>query len=140
MKPFLIWVSITLLCSISVFAQTWRDAQARLCFVRPENNGAMNTVESWIRVADYNVPVIGGQAVCLYAQPGASELIVTSRPPYNPQSKNGEACKSKTLQLSLTGNDNRTFLICPATRGNSYSCGWRIAEGNLKPNMGCNDR
>jgi hypothetical protein len=139
MKSSLTCLSIALICSTSVFAQTWRDEQARLCFVRPENNGRMNTVESWIRVADYNVPVIGGQAVCLYAQPGDTELTVTSRDAYNPQSKNDEACKSRTLKFSMSGRDNRTFMICPATKGNAYACGWRIAEGSVKPNSGCND-
>ncbi len=99
----------------------------------------MNTLESWIRVADYNVPLIGGQAVCLYAQPDDSELTITSRYPYDPKSKNDEACKSKTLKLSLSGNDNRTFLICPATKGNAYVCGWRIYERTRKPNTGCDD-
>ena len=140
MNRFLRCMPMILICTTSVFAQTWRDQQARLCFVRPENNGAMNTLESWIRVSDYNLPVLGGQAVCLYAQPGNSELTVTSRYPYNPQSKSDQACKSRTLRLSLSDNDNRTFLICPATMGDAYTCGWRIVEGNLKPNTGCNDR
>ena len=69
----------------------------------------MNTLESWIHVVDYDVPVIGGQAVCLYAQPGESELRITSRIPYDPKSKNDEACQSRTIKLSLGGNDNRTF-------------------------------
>jgi hypothetical protein len=93
----------------------------------------MNVLESWIRVTDYNVPMIGGQAICLYVQPGNSELTVTSRYPYEPKSKNDEACKSRTLKLALSGNDTRTFQICPATKDNAYVCGWRI----LKPNEGC---
>ena len=64
----------------------------------------MNVLESWIRVADYNVPVLGGQAVCLYAQPGDSELIITSRYPYDLKSKDDEACKSQTLKLHLSGS------------------------------------
>ena len=140
MKPFLMCLTIALMCCTSVGAQTWRADQGRLCFVRPENNGAMNVLESWIRVAYYNVPVIGGQAVCLYAQPGESELTITSRYPYDPWSKNDEACKSRILKLSIKGNDNRTFLICPATKDGSYACGWRITERTLKPNTGCDDQ
>src|SRR5450755_2894818 len=117
-------LSFALLCSTSVCAHTWRDDQARLCFVRPENNDAINVLESWIRIADYNTPVIGGQAVCLYVQPGDGELTVTSRTPYDFKAKNTSACTSKTLKFSLSGNDNRTFLICPATKSGSYGCGW----------------
>jgi hypothetical protein len=133
-------VMFALLCSTSVCAQTWRDDQARLCFVRPENNGAMNVLESWVRLSDYTVPVIGGQAICMYVRPGDSELTVTSRYPYNPKSKNDEACRSKPLKLSLSGTDNRTFLICPAVKGGAYACGWRIAERAVKPNTGCDDQ
>ena len=140
MKLSLMCFSFTLLCSTSVCPQTWRDDQVRLCFVRPENNGAMNVLESWIRVADYNVPMIGGHAVCLYVESGKSELTVTSLYPYNPKSKDPEACKSETLKLSLSSGDNRTFLICPAIKGDHYTCGWRIAGRTLKPNAGCDDQ
>ena len=140
MKHFLMYLSFALLYSSCVCAQSWRDDQARVCFIRPENNGAMNVLESWIRVADYNVPVLGGQAVCLYTLPGDSELTITSRLPYDLKSKDDEACKSQTLKLRLRGSDNRTFLICPATKGNAYTCGWRITERTLKPNTGCNDQ
>lgn len=137
MKRFFKWLSFALLCSSCVYAQAWRDDQARACFVRPENNGALNVLESWVRLADYNVPVVGGQAVCLYVHPGDSELTITSRYPYEPDSKDDEACKSKTLKLSLSSNDNRTFLICPAAKQDHYACGWRIAS--FKPNTGCDD-
>jgi len=76
-------------------AQSWRDNRARLCFVGPEDNGAMNILQSWIRIDDYDVPVIGGQAVCLYVLPGSQELIVTSAIPYDPHSRDAAACKSK---------------------------------------------
>lgn len=140
MKLFLMGLTFALLCCPCVYAQAWRDNQARLCFVRPENNGAMNVLESWIHVADYGVPVIGGQAVCLYLQAGDSELTVTSRHPYDPKAKDDEACRSKALKLSLSGTDNRTFLVCPASKGNAYACGWRVTERTLKPNTGRNDQ
>jgi hypothetical protein len=110
-------------------AQSWRDNRARLCFVRYEDNGAMNVLQSWIHVADYDVPVIGGQAVCLYVLPDRdelNELTVTSTIPYDPHSKNTEACKSKALKFQLTPDEDRTFTIEPATKGDSYTCGWRI--------------
>lgn len=140
MKPFLMCASLALVCCTSAFAQTWRDDRARLCFVRPENNGAMNVLESWIRVSDYNLPVIGGQAVCLYLEPGLSELTVTSRYPYKPESKNDEACKSKPIKLSLSSNEDRTFLICPATKLDHYACGWRIVGRGVGSNAGCDDQ
>jgi hypothetical protein len=140
MNRFLMCLFFTFICSTSIYAraQTWREDQARLCFVRPENNGAMNTLESWIRVADYAVPVIGGQVICLYVQPGDSELTITSRYPYDPSSKDNEACKSKTLKFSLSANSNRTFMICPATKQDHYACGWRVT--NFKPKSGCDDQ
>lgn len=95
----------------------------------------MNILESWIRIADYDVPVIGGQAVCLLIQPGKNELIVTSRYPYDPKSKDDQACKSRKLEVELGADADRTFLICPATKGNYYSCGWRFAALN----RGCED-
>lgn len=65
MKLLLQCLTFALLCCTFVGALTWRVDRVRLCFVRPENNGAMNVLESWIRVAYYNVPVIVGQAVCM---------------------------------------------------------------------------
>lgn len=117
----------------SIATQSWRNNRARLCFVRLEDNGAMNILQSWIHVSDYDVPVIGGQAVCLYVLPGNEELSVTSTIPYNPNSTNTRACKSKILKLALVDNEDRTFTIEPATKGDSsgrvsYACGWRIQQ------------
>ena len=126
MKNPLLGLCLILACSSSVAAQSWRINRARLCFVRPEDNGAMNILQSWVRIADYEVPVIGGQAVCLYVEPGSDELIVTSTVPYDPDSTDTEACKSVPLKLELTPDENRTFIIWPATKGSSYVCGWRI--------------
>jgi hypothetical protein len=121
------------LCAILIFfsslvAQSWRLNRARICFVRGENNGAMNTLQSWIRVADYDVPVTGGQAVCLYVEAGSNELIVTSTIPYEPHSRNTEACKSKVLKLELTSDEDRAFNIDPAINRNGYTCGWQIKQ------------
>ena len=116
MKKSLLCVFLTLACSASVAAQSWRMNRARLCFVRPEDNGAMNILQSWVRVADYDVPLIGGQAVCLYVEPGSSDLIVTSRIPYRPDSTDEEACKSAQLKLKLTPDENRNFTIWPTSR------------------------
>ncbi len=96
----------------------------------------MNVLESWVRVSDYDVPLIGGQTVCLYIEPGNTELTVTSLYPYRPDATDDEACKSKTLKLTLTPNQNRTFLICPAIKGDHYACGWTIS----KTSAGCGDQ
>jgi len=74
------------------------------------------------------VPVIGGQAVCLYLVPVNSELIVTSTIPYNPRSRDAEACRSKPLKLELSPGEDRTFTIEPATKGDSYACGWLVKQ------------
>jgi hypothetical protein len=128
MKTTLLGICVLLVCSSSMGSQTWREDRARLCFVRDEDNGSMNTLQSWIRIADYDVPVIGGQAVCLYLPPGNNELIVTSTIPYNPRSRDAEACKSKPMKLELPPSEDRTFTIEPATKGDSYACGWRVNQ------------
>ena len=88
----------------------------------------MNILQSWIRIDDYDVPVIGGQAVCLYVLPGSQELIVTSAIPYDPHSRDTAACKSKPLKLELKADDDRTFTIEPVTKGSTYICGWRVKQ------------
>jgi hypothetical protein len=128
MKTALFSLCAILICASSVVAQSWRLNRARLCFVREEDNGAMNTLQSWVRVADYDVPLIGGQAVCLYVQDGSNDLIVTSTIPYDPHSRNTEACKSKVLKLELTDDGDKTFNIDPATNRDGYTCGWRIRQ------------
>jgi len=128
LKSILLGFCVTLVCSLSMAAQSWREDRARLCFVRYEDNGSMNTFQSWIRIADYDVPVIGGQAVCLYLAAGNNELIVTSTIPYNPRSRNAEACKSKPMNLELAPGEDRTFTIEPATKGDSYTCGWLVSQ------------
>ena len=126
MKNRLLYSGLILFCSIPATAQTWRLDRARLCFDRPEDNGAINVLESWVRIADYRVPLIGGQAACIYLYSGSKKLIVTSTVPYEPSSKNAEACKSKSMKLELVPSENRTFTIWPATKNGSYACGWRI--------------
>jgi hypothetical protein len=88
----------------------------------------MSTLQSWIRVGDYDVPVTGGQAVCLFVLAGSNELIVTSTIPYEPSSKNTEACKSNVLKLELKEDENRTFKIDPAWNRDGYTCGWRLRQ------------
>ena len=128
MKTAFIRLCAILIFAAPVVAQSWRLDRARLCFVREEDNGAMNTLQSWIRVADYDVPVTGGQAVCLFVEAGSNELIVTSTIPYDPHSRNTEACKSKVLKLELKEDEDRTFNIDPATNRQGYTCGWLIRQ------------
>ncbi len=123
--------------SASLSAQSWRNDRAKVCFVRPEDNGAINILESWVRLADYSLPLIGGEAACVFVGPGSYDLLVTSTIPYEPESRNERACKSPVKKLQLAPNDNLTFAISPATKGSSYACGWRIepvppAKSNLK--------
>jgi hypothetical protein len=130
MKTALLCILGLLGSASSMAAQSWRDNRARLCFDRSEDNGAMNIFQSWIRVAAYDVPVIGGQTVCLYVPAGSQELIVTSTIPYDPSSRNTRACKSKALKLELAANEDRQFAIEPATNRDGYTCGWRIQQTN----------
>lgn len=127
MKTALLGLCVMLVCLQCSAAQSWRDNRVRLCFDRGEDNGAINGLPSWIRIEDYEVPVSGGQAACLYLQPGSYELTVTSTIPYEPRSRNTKACKSKTLKLELVPDEDRAFSIEPATSSDgSYACGWRI--------------
>ena len=118
---FTIAISPTML-----LGQSWRLDRARLCFDRGEDNGRMNIHESWVHVSDYEVPLIGGQAVCVFVEPGSAQVVVTSTIPYNAESKNRQACKSRVVKLELAPNENRTFFISPATKGPTYVCGWHI--------------
>jgi hypothetical protein len=87
----------------------------------------MNIVESWVRVSDYNVPLVGGQAACIFLEGGSAEVIVTSTMPYEP-TKNEKACKSKVLKLELTPNENLVFAVWPASNDSGYMCGWHIHQ------------
>ena len=110
----------------ALLAQSWRGDSAELCFVRPEDNGMMNILESWVRVSGYRVPLTGGQSACVFVQPGVTELVVTSTVPYEPTSKNEKACKSRPMKLELSALDRRVFFVDPAPKGSTYVCGWRI--------------
>jgi hypothetical protein len=134
------WLSLCMLlvCSASVGAQLWRyeRAKGRLCFVREEDNGAINVLTSWVRIADYRIPLISGQAACIFVDPGTEDLLVTSTIPYEPGSIDDESCKSPVRKLKLAPNENRIFMIWPTTKGESYTCGWRIepVPSSRKPN------
>lgn len=119
-------------------AQSWRDNRAKLCFVRPEDSGAINGLQSWVRIQYYELGLIGTQAGCLFIDPGNSDLIVTSTIPYDPHSTNEMACKSPVMKLNLQANENRTFMIFPATRKGAYACGWRIRP--IAPSVGENGK
>jgi len=86
----------------------------------------MNILESWVRLSDYRVPLVGGQAACVFVQIGRTDVVITSTIPFDPKSKNEEACKSQTMNLQLVANETRHFLISPATKGSTYVCGWRV--------------
>jgi hypothetical protein len=128
MRKALLCLGFSLACAITVSAQSWRNDRAKLCFVRYEDNGAMNLLESWARVAEYRLPLIGGQAVCAYVEAGDTEVVVTSKYPYEPESTDEEACKSPVLKLHLSANESRLFFVDPASKGSAYICGWQIRE------------
>lgn len=86
----------------------------------------MNVLQSWVRISDYEVPLIGGQSACLFVRSGNRRLIVTSTVPYRPESDDAEACRSKALDIQLADNERRVFFIWPETKGSAYVCGWRI--------------
>jgi hypothetical protein len=122
-------VVIVLLVFTSTLAgQQWRFDRAQVCFVRYGENGRINVLQSWIHISDYEVPIIGEQAICLYLEPGRHSLKITSTEPYDDSSKNTKACQSRSVSLQLKPGDDRTFAIRAANDGRSYSCGWNIAE------------
>ena len=114
------------LFSTALLGQSWRGETAELCFVRPEDNGSINILESWVRVSGYRVPLVGGQSACVFVQPGVTELVITSKIPYEPASRNEKACTSRPMKLELASHDRRDFVIDPATKGSAYVCGWRV--------------
>jgi hypothetical protein len=124
----LLCVSLLLFTS-TVHAQTWRSDRATLCFVRLENNGRMNIQSSWIHYSDYEIPIVGGQAICIYTSSGAGDLYVSSTIPYEPSSKNTDACRSNTIHIDLRPKDDRLFTITPVSKRGSYVCGWRVHPG-----------
>jgi hypothetical protein len=122
----LLVVSSATLLGQSLLGQPWQDDRAQICFDRPENNGMMNIHESWVHALNYRVRLIGGQAVCLFTEPGSVEVVVTSTVPYKPSSTNQWACKSRVIQLELKAREKREFMIWPAAKGPTYVCGWRL--------------
>ena len=114
------------LLPMALLADSWRTDRAQLCFVRPENNGAINILNSWVRVSGYRLPLLGGQSACLFVAAGNTELVVTSTIPYNRASKDEEACKSRPMKLEVSPLDNRVFFIWPTANHDHYTCGWSI--------------
>jgi hypothetical protein len=135
-KLWLIAVFAVVVSSTTILGQSWRLDRAQLCFDRAEDNGRMNIHESWVRVSDYKVRLVGGQAVCLFVEPGSAEVVVTSTIPYNPESKNEQACKSRVVKLELAPHENRVFFISPATKDATYICGWHIQQAQPTQSKG----
>lgn len=82
-------------------------------------------MENWVRVADYRLPLIGGEAACVFLDPGAYNVVVTSIDSLKPNSKNTQACKSPVLHLRVAANEDRAFSIWPATKQDEFLCSWR---------------
>jgi hypothetical protein len=101
---------------------------AQLCFQRQENNGSINILPSCIQISDYKVPLLGGQSICLSVENGSTEAFVSSTVPYNPASKDNQACKSARLKLDLRAGDKRLFTVEPKSEHSAYVCGWNLRE------------
>lgn len=86
----------------------------------------MNVIESWVRVEDYRVPLIGGEAACVFLDPGAHDVLVTSVSIATFKPANTRACKSPVLHLQLAVKEDRSFWIWPAKKGGEFVCGWRM--------------
>lgn len=140
MKTAFIGLCLMLACSVPIGADSWRNNRARVCFDRPEDSGAMNGQPSWIRIEDYEVAVSGGQAVCLYFLPGSYEVMVTSTIFLDPHSRNTKACKSNTVTVELTDNEDQAFSIEPATSKNGdWKCGWLVHPIGVSHNRSTKD-
>ncbi len=90
----------------------------------------MNVIDSWVRVEDYRVALIGGEAACVFLDPGVHDVLVTSVSIATFKPANTQACKSPVLHLRLAVKEDRSFRIWPATKGGEFVCGWRIEPQN----------
>jgi len=86
----------------------------------------MNVIESWVRIEDYRVPLIGGEAACVFLDPGVHDVLVTSVSIAAIKSANTQACKSSVLHLRLAVKEDRSLWIWPAKKGGEFVCGWRM--------------
>jgi hypothetical protein len=139
MKRLMLPLCLLVICVNELGAQSWRDHRARLCFIRPEDSGAINGLQSWVRIQSYEFGLSGTQSGCLFVDPAQnSDLIVTSTIPYDPHSTNEIACKSPLIKLNLQLDEDRTFVIFAARRKGIPICGWRIEP--IAPSKNANSK
>jgi len=101
---------------------------ARICIVRPENNGFINIVPSHIIFSNnQKLSLSGGEAACIIVEPGEYSFVVESADPY-PSSHKGKPKKwvSKKVAVRVKGDESITYDISPKSEGSTYTEGWDV--------------
>jgi hypothetical protein len=128
MKFHMFKIGIILLISFCIFASEYKPKEAylcsQICIERPENNGSLNIRDVNVIIDNkQDVPLIGGQAVCIYVGIGEHFVYAESYDPYDPHSKNPKAWTSNTVKFYLKKGQRAELEI---TGGSKYQNKWYI--------------
>ena len=95
------------------------NLSAKICFERFESNGAINTQESAVKLSNYqSISLIGGQAACIFLEPGDHSFNIESCKSYETPCKQRS---SEKYPFRLRKGGAVSFEIYPTANGASYT-------------------
>jgi hypothetical protein len=95
------------------------NLSAKICFERFESNGSINIHETVLKLSNYQtVSLIGGQAACVFVEPGEYFFNIETCKPYETSCK---TWSSEKYSFKLRTDETISFEIYPTGTGAAYT-------------------
>jgi hypothetical protein len=110
------------------------EVKTGACLFRFEDNGFLNIYPAQLRVDGKNLgEILGGSYRCIELTPGPHVAEVLSANPYDRNSIDSNAWRSKTLHFVLVADTKAFLKIWPGTRSGTYVGPWHLKISDKMP-------
>src|SRR5262245_58523701 len=108
---------------------THTATRGQICLSREESQGVVNILPAriigWHRGRRrWLAQLVGGDQSCVGLQSGRWALQARSFRPYEPWAMDPDACRSRTITLTVKERTIQKIAISPRANERTYLCGW----------------
>lgn len=104
-------------------------ADSTVCVSRAEDNGVLNIRPAYLHLDGKPLLyLVGGDRKCIAVSVGRHSLVATSTDPYDPNSKDENAWRSKPIEIHVSSQHITNLIIEPLTKESTYTAPWSVRE------------
>ena len=104
-------------------------ADTNVCVSRAEDNGVLNIRPAYLHLDGKPLLyVVGGDHKCIAVSVGRHSLVATSTDPYDPNSKDENAWRSKPIEIHVSSKHITNVIVEPLAKESTYTGPWYVQE------------